>query len=285
MAKYNNLKMSQVALSNFVYYRYSLDYTLASLERIGARSIELYSGAHFCLEDVSVPDMKALKRKIKDHHLRVINFCPENCTYPMNMASRNREMAIRTYKNYVRAIQTASELECPHVLCFPGFALADESYDDAWKRAVDAMSQLADVAAGYGVSNLLEATGVGVTVLNGTCKTVKMLEEIKSPGLTGMIDLMCIEIIGDTIESAIEQLGIERVNHIHFSDADEVTPGHWEHRVPGDGKVNVEHDLEVLDRHGFKDYFGCEVFAPYEDEPEKAMLRYLDWCKERFVQD
>ena len=46
-----------------------------------------------------------------------------------------------------------------------------------------------------------------------------------------------------------------------------------------------EHDLEVLDRHGFKDYFGCEVFAPYEDEPEKAMLRYLDWCKERFVQD
>lgn len=286
MAKYNNLKMHQVALSNFVYYRHSLSYTLDSLERIGARAIELYAAApHFCLEDCSVADMKALRRKIDDHHLKVINVCPENCTYPMNMASRNREMAIRTYRNYVRAIQAASELECPHVLCFPGLALADECPEDAWKRAIDAMTQLADVAAGYGVTNLLEASGSGVTVLDGTCKTVQMLKEINSPGLTGMVDLMCIEIVGDSIESAIEQLGIDRVGHIHFSDAVEVSPGHWEHRVPGDGTINIEHDLEVLNAHKFDAYFGCEVFAPYEADPELAMRRYLDWCRERFVQD
>lgn len=286
MSKFKNLKMSQVALSNFVYYRYTLEYTLDSLERIGAKNIEFYAAApHFCLEDCSIQDMKALKRKVKNHHLNVINICPENCTYPMNMASRNREMAIRTYKNYVRAIQTASELECPHVLCFPGFALNDEDYDEAWLRARDAMSQLGDIAAGYGVVNILESSCSSVTVLNGISKTVKMLKEINSPGLSGMIDLMCIEMTHDPIESAVEQLGIDRICHCHFSDAAEVAPGHWEHRVPGDGKVNIEHDLEVLDKNNYYWYFGCEVFAPYENDPEKAMLRYLDWCKDKFIQD
>ena len=41
--KFKNLKMEQIALANFVYTKYSLKYTLDSLQRLGAKAIEFYT--------------------------------------------------------------------------------------------------------------------------------------------------------------------------------------------------------------------------------------------------
>lgn len=281
--KFKNLKMEQVALANFVYNKYSLRYALDSLQRLGTHAMEFYTAdPHFCLEDCTLDDMKHVKRMLDERELRVINVCPENCTYPMNLASKNINTRKRTFDNYVNAIHVASEWECPHVLIFPGRALYDESMEEAWQYGVDAMAALADIAQENGVKIVLESTSKGSTVIVGVKKTIQMMKEINSPALTGMLDLMCLEITKDDIREAIKLLGIERVRHIHFSDAEQVNPGRWEHRVPGDGTLPVEDMLQALDENGYKDYFGCEVFAPYLGEPEKAMRRMRDWCAERF---
>ena len=47
--KFKNLKRGQFLHSNFLYTDYTLDYTLASLERIGAKTGILRRGAAFVL--------------------------------------------------------------------------------------------------------------------------------------------------------------------------------------------------------------------------------------------
>ena len=38
-----NLKTDQIAVSNFPYYKYSLDYALDSLARMGGKNLEFYA--------------------------------------------------------------------------------------------------------------------------------------------------------------------------------------------------------------------------------------------------
>lgn len=273
-----NLKWSQVALTNFPYTKYSLKSTLDSLQRIGAHNIEFYAAyPHFYLGDVTPADIKATKKMLDDHGLHVINFCPENCTYPVNAASTNAATRHRSIAHYVTAIQAASEFECPNALFFPGYALADENQADAWKRAVDTMGYLAGIAEAYGVRLILESAGISATVMDSSEKQVQMIREVNSPNVSGMVDLTCMHELGENIEQCIATLGIENIHHIHFHNCCELTPGRWEHRVPTDGVLDIAHIVHALDEAGFKGHFGCEVFGPYVGAPEKAMLAYKEW--------
>lgn len=273
-----NLKWEQIALTNFPYTKYTLKYTLNSLERLGAYNIEFYAAyPHFYLGDITMGDMRAVKRMLDERNLHVINFCPENCTYPVNAASVNPNTRQRSIEHYVKAIQAANEFECPNALFFPGYALLDENLEDAWKRSVDTMQYLAEIAEGYGVRLILESAGRTASVLTSSKKQMQMIREIDSPNVSGMVDLTCMHELGETIEESIDNLGIENIHHIHFHNCRELTPGRWEHRVPEDGVLDIENIVSILDVNGFKGYFGCEVFGPYITEPEKAMVEYLKW--------
>lgn len=282
-----HLKQSQIALTNFPYYKYSLKYTLDSLERLGAHNIEFYAAyPHFYLGDVTPADIRATKKMLRDRHLQVINFCPENCTYPVNAASVNAFTRQRSIAHYVKAIQAASEFECPNALFFPGYALMDEDKDEAWKRAVDTMTYLAGIAEAYGVRLILESAGETATVLSSSQKQVSMIREVNSPNVSGMVDLTCMHELGETIEETIQILGIHKIHHIHFHNCREITPGRWEHRVPEDGVLDIRHIVRTLDEEGFEGHFGCEVFGPYASDPEGAMLSFLHWFEEMdFIKD
>ncbi|HJD47570.1 MAG TPA: sugar phosphate isomerase/epimerase [Candidatus Mediterraneibacter norfolkensis] len=270
-----NLSLRQVAYTNFPYYKYSLKYTLDSLERIGAHDIEFYAAyPHFYLGDITPQDIKTTARMLKEHNLHVINLCPENCSYPVNAISTNIHAKTRSIDHYVRALQAANEFETPYCLFFPGWVHFDENQDEGWKRRVETMSYLAGIAETYGVQLLLESAPRCSSILTSTEKQIKMIDEVGSRALTGMIDLSCLFYINETVEGAVEKLGIDRICHVHFHNCAELTPGRYEHRLPMDGVLDLKHALEVLDEAGYKGHFGCEVFAPYEYEPEQAMLEF-----------
>ena len=85
------IERSQIAGMNIHYMNYSLDYFLDAQERAGFESIELWGGIpHFYLDPSSYEDCKALKKKIRDHHLKLVEFTPENCTYQYQMAKEPR---------------------------------------------------------------------------------------------------------------------------------------------------------------------------------------------------
>jgi protein FrlC len=273
-----NLKRSQLALSNFPYYKYSLDYTLDSLERTGGPCVEFYACyPHFYLGDATLADMKRLAKKIRNHHLKVIDFCPENCTYPVNVASDDLRARMRSVEYYVRGIQSASELECPYALFFPGWTHIDASEDIAWKRGLESFKYLADVAEGYGITLVLEVANKHNSILNSTDKQLAFLEAVNSPACNRMLDITNLDEVGETFDESFAKLGIEHIKHVHFKNNHEIGPGRYENTTPDEGFLDLKHIVLVLDEVGYKEYFGCECFGPYMLEPEKAMIQFRDW--------
>lgn len=58
-----HLKASQVAVSNYPYFKYSLEYTLDSLERMGGSHMEFYACyPHLHVDDAGISQVKAVKK-------------------------------------------------------------------------------------------------------------------------------------------------------------------------------------------------------------------------------
>ena len=97
---------NQIAVANYPYGKYSFEYALDSLERIGGKKMELYAcDPHFHIDDLSPSDISAAKRKIRDHHLQVICVTPEQCIYPINIANKNLVSRNRSIQTYVRCLE------------------------------------------------------------------------------------------------------------------------------------------------------------------------------------
>ena len=274
-----NLKKEQIALSNFPYFKYSLKYTLDSLQKLGAEAIELYAcDPHFHVDDCGPAEVAMMKRMLKERGLRPICLTPEQVKYPINIASVNPVCRERSMNTYRKVLQYANELECPTVQFFAGWGPLDEPYEKAWPRAVDSLGYLADIAHGYGITITIEAADRMLTVLTGTDKIRKMIEEVNSPNLQGMIDTVCLLACDENIEQAVENIGKEHIRHFHFSDVmmDKST---GDHIIPGEGTMDLDHVLKVMDDIEYKGYFSIELMSPYEKRAEEAMGKAAEWMR------
>lgn len=276
-----NLSAKQIATSNFPYYRYTLGYALDSLQRIEVEAIEFYANdPHFNIDDKTPAEAKSLKKKLADHGLRVINWCPEQVKYPINIASPDPFCRKRSVEYYVKSIQFASEVECRSCQFFAGWNMLDRDFETTWKYSIDSLSYLADVAAGYGLTISIEAADPLVTVLHDTSYIKRMLKDVGAPNLKGMIDIYCLGICGETIETALANLDND-VAHCHFSDACYEGDNAPYHSIPGTGSVDLDHILEKLDEAGYEGYLSLELMQPYETCPEEAMQKAVDWMRKK----
>lgn len=275
-----SLTRKQVAMTNYPYFKYSLDYTLDSLERLGAEAIELYAvDPHFHIDDCDIPQAMAIRRKLRDHGLQPICITPEQVKYPINIAAESAICRKRSLDVYTKVIQFANVLESPTVQFFAGWCPIDEremKYDEYWKRSAEAFSYLGDLAAGYGVTIVIESADKNLTVLDGTDKAGKMIREVNNPAVQGMIDSLWLVVNNETVEQAIDNLGKEHFRHFHFTDAktDQIE---FNHMIPGDGGMDLSHILDVLNEINYRGYLSMELLEPYEKEPEKAMQKAVNW--------
>ena len=88
----SELLMDQLAGTNMVYARFSFQYFLASMQRLGVHNIELYGcTTHFHFYDGDEAVARA-KRLLRDSGLRVISMMPEENVYPVNIAAREKRL-------------------------------------------------------------------------------------------------------------------------------------------------------------------------------------------------
>lgn len=272
-----NLKTEQIAVSNFPYYKYSMEYALDSLERMGGKNLELYAcDPHFHVDDSNLADVKAVKKKIADHGLKVVCFTPEQCNYPVNIAAKNPQARKRSLEVYVKSMQFAVELDCPLCQFLSGFGCLDEQDESIWQRSVESMAYLAEIAEGYGLEIALETSPKAYTCLTDSAKVTQMIEEIGSPALKGMIDTAVLGYSNETIQDAIHRLKDgSLIRHVHVGDG--VPNGHF---ILGEGKLDLTAMMKALDEIGYSHALSLEILNPlYVSSAEHAMKASFEWLK------
>ena len=269
------IQMSQVAAANYHYKRYSLDYFLDSVTRLGFNNIELWaSGPHFHLDYFTNQDVKDLNKKIKDRGLNVICLTPEQYVYPVSISHPDPKYRKKSVEFFCRHIEAAPLLECDKVLVTTGIAYLDADDTEEWKWCRESLSEICKTAEKEGVYLPMEAfTSFTTQMFNRAEHIARMIKEVGSPNLKGLADTDVMATTGkDTIHDFIRELGSD-LDHVHFVDGN---PGG--HLVPGDGKLDMAGALKALNDIDYKGYLGMELLdRRYILEPEKAMKDSITW--------
>ena len=262
------LKKKQIAGMNLCYRYYSFEYFLDSMKKIGFQSIELYGAApHFYTPDMTDADIAKTVSMIHDHGLDIICYTPEQCHYPENIAMKNPVARRRSIDFYKKTVDVCAQIGSPQILMTSGFGFFDEEPDDAWKRAQTGLAELAEEAEKAGVTIVLEPLRVEETNLVTTLPLMKkMMDEIGSPALKGMLDTSPMYNSGETIADYFEMIG-DDMRHIHFVDGD--PKGHL---IWGTGIFPLEKYIKELRQYKYDRYLTLELTAPiYFGNPHKAM--------------
>lgn len=258
---------------NYHYLRYPLTKFLDKVERSPFDSIDLYCSApQLNLFDHPLSHLLELDGELRRRHLTVTAMTPENCVYPVNFCTQDRITRESSLRYYQRAIDTAEFLGCPRVQISTGFGYFDAPREEAWNNCRESMAQLAAYAERKHVTLLLEELKNTTTNVLITSRDIaRMLDEIDSPAIVGMVDMDQMTYAGETVADYFANLG-SRMQYVHFNDRG--------HTVPGDGDFPMKDYYEQIKVQG---YDGCCSFEicdrRYYIDPDKAIDDTVAWMR------
>ncbi|MCA1286977.1 sugar phosphate isomerase/epimerase family protein [Salipiger bermudensis] len=240
---------SRLAAMNIHYFRHSLTRFLDDAAALGFARIELWAGMpHLSLDDASATELRDVRRMIAARDLSLSCFTPEQCVYPINLASEHPGTARRSFDYFRRALHSAASLDCRQLLVTAGWGYADAPASDAWERARDQLGALADEAAREGVTLLLEPLSrTESNLITTSAELARMMAELASPQVAAILDLNAMAAAGETPADYLARFG-DALRHVHVCDG---TPeGHlaW-----GDGSLPLAQyvaELEAADYQG-----------------------------------
>ncbi|WP_240689255.1 TIM barrel protein [Ammoniphilus sp. YIM 78166] len=268
-------RMYKYANMNLIYQRYSLEYFLDSTLRLGLQDIELWGGEpHLNVEDATPQEIGAIGKAIRDRGLNLVCFTPEQCAYPINLAAGRWESRRRSIEYFKKCIEVTGALDCPMLLVSAGYGLFSEPKEEAWKRAVESMQEVAREAEAAGITLVLEPFYYPYTnVLTDLATTKRMLAEVGSPCLKPMVDTACMVLTGDSLNDYAAAFGKDLV-HVHFVDGNDTSSAHlaW-----GEGMFPLEEFQDCLKELGYEGHLTLELIGTqYLVEPEKAVQKSVD---------
>lgn len=270
------LNESQILTSNYPYYRYSLDYALDSLRRIGADAIEFYACfPHFHIDDVNYSDVKMIAKKLRKKKIKVVCFTPEQCLYPVNIAALNINARKRSIEVFKKSILYGSELGAKYVVVLAGYGTLDEDESITWRRSVESLGILGDLAESCGIKLVLETSPKEYSTIHNSKDAVRMMSEISSPAIKGMIDTAALGYSGETMEQAISDLN-GNLCHVHVADG--IPNGHL---ILGEGNLDIPNMLKELDKVEYSGFLSLEILnEKYVRNPHRAMENSYKKLKE-----
>jgi protein FrlC len=266
----NDALSNRFAGMNIHYFRHDFSRFLRDLTALELTRIELWGGMpHLSPDDVDSAEIAAIRRQIADHGLSLICFTPEQCLYPINLASEHVRTRERSLAYFQRSLDIAAELGAPELLVTAGWSYADADPQDGWNRARDALGELAQRAETLGVGLLLEPLSRTESNLITTADDlVRMRQELASPIVGAILDLNAMAAAGDTPEGYLARFGRD-LRHVHLCDG---TPeGHlaW-----GDGNLPMGDYLNALLDGGYAGSLTFElVTQAYWLDPRSALER------------
>lgn len=228
------IKKEQIALGNYHYVSWSLDYFLKSAKNIGLENIEIWGAKpHITVDGHSIQAKKEIASKISEYGLKVVCFCPEQNTYPVDISTADNEFRRYSIEHMRRAIETASILGADTMLLCPGNGYIDEPRIDIRSRFLDSVAELLVTAQKNGVILALETQDQSDSLfLNTVYDQKSVIDEINHPYFKAMLDTVQLGQFDSSTAEDIHILGIQNIKHVHLGNTILREKTHNEKQLP-----------------------------------------------------
>ncbi len=273
---------NQIALGNYSHSLYDFDSFLDCIEKLEIQNIELWAaGPHFYIDDYDAGRTKAFAKKIFDRQLNVICLTPEQCLYPINIASEDDIARKRSIAYFMRSVEMCEQLQTKMLLITPGQGYRNKNRNplDAQARCVESVQMIAAEAAKSGITIAMEHLTKKTTDFAVYAKELATLVQmIGMPNVIGMVDTDMAGRVNENINDYFQALN-GKVSHVHFVDG---MPGG--HLVPGEGVLNLEQQFRDLAAYDYKGYITPEVMNErYAFDPDDALERTVSWFDQQIA--
>lgn len=249
------LLLSQIVGTNIAYYRYTFDYFLDAMERLGIHQIELWGGSgHFSIYDTAGNPVGNLKKKLRARGFTCISMMPEQNVYAINIAVPEENIRRKSVEYIRRFIEAANELECPKFLLNPGRPCLNKPMSEGYKWGRDSIEKLVRYAEKYNVILMYENLNERESCLASNCHDqFRVVKDIDSPYLACCVDTVPVACAGEKLEEYFEVMG-EKLVHIHLNDG---RP--WGHMKWGDGSQDLDEHLNAMRKYDYTGFIDLEI--------------------------
>jgi protein FrlC len=206
---------------------YSFEETVKRLAKIGYDGIEIG-----CAQPQAWPyylnaeKRKNMKKILSDNRLAVASMLPAPGGGPGgNIASAEPEERKWTVQYWKDCIDLGIEIgDCKTLLCVCGWYIYGIRAKDAWNWAKDGIYEVADYAAGKGVTLMLEPTATDSNLVESCDDAISMMEDVGKSNVKLMFDTTHALYRNEVPTDYIYQMG-KNLKHVHMADYDRKAPG------------------------------------------------------------
>ena len=268
------IRRDQIAIMNIQYKYFPFTKFLDDAVKYGVKNVEVWGAApHFHLQDLTYLEVQKIHREIQSRGLNVACLTPEQCVYPINLASADASERRRSQKFFEDYIRAACEIGADKLLVTSGWGYFDNSNQkDAWEWAKEGIYNLAECGEAHGVKLALEVLRKDESnLVNDLPSLKKMLDELDHRNIGGMIDTCPMNLAGESPADYIRCLG-EDLIHVHFIDG--APRGHlaW-----GDGILDMEKYLKEFSEGEYQGYLSLEITdGRYIPDPEQSVRQSIE---------
>ncbi len=256
--------------------RLSLEETFYLAQLYGFDGVEIFgSRCHLYPDDYSDEVADEVRNLQKKYQLEIPMYTPLALNLPLCICSPNEKEREYGVAYYQKAVRIASEIGCGRLLVVadhPGYFSADKS---VWSWLVGSMRKICSYAADKGVQVTIEPlTPMESPVVSTVDHCVRLLEDVDSPCLYAMMDIVPPTIVKEPISKYFSMLG-DRLNYIHICNNDGVTDAHLRLDT---GILPVTDVINVIQKHGYQGYVTTELYSEMYYDPELMLsntARYL----------
>lgn len=260
------------------YQRYPLERAFADARRFGYDYIELWGGRpHAFAPDLIRGELSDVRSLIDRYEMPVRVYTPEHNAYPYNYML-GTQLQWQDSIDYLKlCLDMGKALGADHTLISAGHGGNTVSPRDLRNRLLRTLRVLSTHAEEIGHGILLEAlTPYESNVCTTAGELAEILEEVSSPCLLGMCDVVPPYVSREPITDYLDKLG-ERMVHFHLVDSDGCSDTHL---MPGDGSIPLAELLEELTARGYRGRCTLELVTAYLHEPalysKRALWRVRD---------
>lgn len=269
------ISRDRLALGSYHYLRYPLEYFLDTAVELGLTHVELWAAApHLFPELLTAGDYNRIRSQLRGRGLSVTCVTPEQCTYPVNLASEDQQFRQYSIRYMERAIQASVSLDCPRVLVTAGCGRYDRPTEESWKLAQDSLYRLALTAQREGLTLLLETlTPISSNLISTPEQQMDMISHLPEGSTYPMLDVGQMAYMNQTLEQYLV-LG-QALQHVHLQDSHPAV-----HMALGDGDLPLEAWLRKLESSGYTGSYSFEFNdARYRAAPREADKQSVDWLQ------
>ena len=278
----SKVSMRDVSIMGPSYQHYPLEYFLDSLHECGVRNVDLWGAEPFWYRPdlpthaEAMAELRRIRHEMEARDQRCVMLTPETLGYPYNFSDALPRLTERTVEYFRWAMEDAHELGCPRVFVNSGCGPRNVDRSESMRRLIDTFRRIADLAEDAGILLTLEQLQPYESNLVLTLDDVReVLDGVDSPNLRVCVDLIAMEVAGETLEQYFDAFG-EKVEWIHFADS------HHEELGTGTyGAEKMRRWLDILEERDFANGIDLEVNdSIYWEDPHGPHKRSCDYLRD-----